>query len=81
MPRLQIRVEDSDHLLACLLRNPLFQEGASFASCIMSHPQDTFLTIEVESDSSPHLLLERAVHASERRLDQCLLDLSSQFSS
>lgn len=52
MPREIICIPDAGHTLASILRSTLFKHGATFASCIVQHPEDTFLKIEIETENS-----------------------------
>ena len=47
---LEIKVPD-ENTLACLLRDSLFRNGATYAACTVSHPQAQELGVLVESES------------------------------
>lgn len=56
-------IENEDHTVGCLLRPRLFQEGAKFAACIVKHPKDTFISIQIESDDEKQCLLNAITNA------------------
>lgn len=57
MPREVIHIPNQGHTLGCLIRRALFENEASFASCIVPHPQDTSLKIELVHDDCKKCLL------------------------
>lgn len=48
----EICIPDEGHTLACLIRNYLFENGASFAACTVPHPLDSHLTVKIQCDST-----------------------------
>ncbi len=50
MPREEIVIPNHTHTLACLIRERLFENDATFAACVVPHPQDTTLTVTIEAD-------------------------------
>ena len=54
-------IPDQGHTLASMLRHKLFENGAEFAACIVPHPQDTFLRIEIEAPN-PKECLTTSIH-------------------
>ena len=46
------------HTLGSLLREALFEHGASFAACVVPHPQDRFLRIVVDADNPTQVVLD-----------------------
>tara|TARA_B100000482_G_C12567239_1_gene282473 strand:+ start:512 stop:784 length:273 start_codon:yes stop_codon:yes gene_type:complete len=56
-------IENEDHTVGCLLRPRLFNEGASFAACVVKHPKDTFISIQIEADDEIDCLLSAITNA------------------
>lgn len=48
MARMTFKIPSQGHTLGCLIRDGLFQNGATFAACTVPHPQDTFLVVEID---------------------------------
>lgn len=57
MTREKIIIPNQGHTLACMIRAGLFANNASFASCIVSHPQDTDLSVEIDHSNPKECLL------------------------
>lgn len=51
MPFERIVLPSEGHTLASMLRDELFASGATFAACIVTHPLDTDLVVEIEHPS------------------------------
>ena len=58
--------------LACLLRQQLFDEGATFASCTVPHPMDADLTVKISHPVDSKACLVAALDAARAQLVQCL---------
>lgn len=69
--REKIVIPNQGHTVACLIRRALFQNNASFASCIVSHPQDTNLNVEIEH-SDPKKCLLMALRDAREEIETCL---------
>lgn len=54
-------IPNQGHTLASMLRQRLFDNGATYAACLVPHPHDTFLRIEIEADD-PHVCLKDSIH-------------------
>ena len=48
MPFERIVLPNEGHTLASMLREELFAQGATFAACVVPHPLDTSLTVEIQ---------------------------------
>ena len=70
------RIENEGHTLACLLREGLFECGATFAACTVAHPQDTHMTVCVDSDDPPQTLLDAIADATSK-VERCLTALDA----
>lgn len=84
MQREQIVVPNQGHTLACMLRASLLKNDASFASCIVPHPQDEDLTIEIEHRRPRECLLmalrdaRAEITSYIRTVDSHLIDTEMQ---
>lgn len=72
-------IENEGYTLASMIRDELFHKGATFASCIVSHPQSYELDITIEGEN-PNEILRSAVECSSLRLKACTQALDN-FSS
>ena len=62
----EIVLPDQGHTLACMIRQHLFDNGASFAACTVPHPLDTGLTVRLDCPGGPKECLLAALRdASE----------------
>jgi DNA-directed RNA polymerase subunit L len=59
METLSVQIPNEGHTVACLLRNKLL-EKCEYASCVVKHPQDTFLNIDVTGHDCREKILESA---------------------
>ena len=50
-------IQNENHTVGCLLRPRLFAEGARFAACIVKHPKDTFMSIQIDADDDKQCIL------------------------
>lgn len=57
MRREEIIIPDQGHTLACILRRGLFENEAESASCVVVHPQDTTLKVEIKHEDPKKCLL------------------------
>ena len=55
--REEIVIPNQGHTLACMLRSALFENMAENASCIVVHPQDTNLKVEIKHKDPKTCLL------------------------
>jgi|OM-RGC.v1.033382471 DNA-directed RNA polymerase subunit L len=73
---MRVQLPDQGHTLACLLRAALFEQGATEAACVVLHPQDTHLTIDIKTPSDDaHAVLRKAilaVRADVKELRKCV---------
>jgi DNA-directed RNA polymerase subunit L len=69
MRQVRIDIPDQSSTLGCLLRNCLFEHGASFAACISPHPQDTSLRVIVQHDD-PKQCIEDAFRTADVTLER-----------
>ena len=46
----RIQLPEQSHTLACVLRSLLFENGATEAACVVLHPQDTHLTVDIRAE-------------------------------
>lgn len=68
---LEICLPGEGHTLGCLLRDWLFENGASYAACIVPHPQDNFLRIVVEADDPRQCILD-SISAARAQVESCV---------
>lgn len=62
----EIIIPDQGHTLACMIRQLLFDNGASFAACTVPHPLDQGLTVRLECPTPPkECLLAALLDANE----------------
>ena len=64
------------HTLACMLREFLFENGATFASCTVNHPLDDFLTVKIEADDPKYVLL-LSLNDAKQRIDEYLANINN----
>ena len=64
MPYHRLQVPHEGHTLGSLLRDTLFEFGATFAACVLNHPEDDFLTVTIEADDPKSTLLMALQHMS-----------------
>ena len=64
-------IENESHTVACLLRNRLFEEGATFAACVVKHPQEKKLVINIESED-PQMCLLNSIFSAEQDIDKMI---------
>tara|TARA_B100000945_G_C20376759_1_gene595001 strand:- start:610 stop:918 length:309 start_codon:yes stop_codon:yes gene_type:complete len=76
MDKKEYVIENQGHTIACLLRERLFNEGATFAACIVKHPQDKNLNIVIEADDPKKCLLS-AISSAELVLDNMIKAVTS----
>ena len=69
VPKLTIDIPNQTHTMGCLLRPHLFAQGAPFAACIVTHPQETSLRIIVHA-SNPTECLEMAISSAEHMVEE-----------
>lgn len=74
---MRVQLPDQGHTLACLLRAALFEQGATEAACVVLHPQDIHLTIDIKttSEDDAHAVLRKAilaVRADVKELRKCV---------
>ena len=69
-------IEGEGYTLASLLRQPLFNNGATFASCTVSHPQSKSLDIIIDGDS-PHIILSDSIVDVQQILRNCVKSIDS----
>ena len=65
-------IKNQTHTLACLLRHHLFANGASFASCIVPHPLDTDLVINLSHSESCKECLLASLRDARVEVEQCI---------
>lgn len=63
-------IKNEGYTLASMIRDELFHQGATFASCIVSHPQSYELDITIEGEE-PKEILKSAIERSSVRLNAC----------
>lgn len=63
------KIEGQGHTLGCMLRHRLFDNGATFAACVVPHPMDKHLIVKVEADD-PVQCLESATHQAMHEIDR-----------
>lgn len=75
-------IKNEGYTLASMIRDELFYQGATFASCIVSHPQSYELDVTIEGEE-PNEILKSAIERSSLRLKACTqaLDNFLNFSS
>ena len=56
------RIPNEGHTLACMIRHLLFENGAEYAACVVRHPQDDFLDVEVDAESDSKEVLLSSLH-------------------
>lgn len=78
MPREKIVVPGEGHTLACLIRTALFDNDATFAACVVPHPQDDSLTVEIEA-SNPKECLLLALRDARAEVEQYLATTKSKL--
>lgn len=65
------------HTLGSLLRDKLFANGAEFAACVVPHPQDDFLRVEVRAPDdcirSSLLEVQREIESARRAVRNYLV--------
>ena len=71
MSEIRTDIPDQSYTLGCMIRRNLFDHGASFASCIVPHPQDTFLRVTVQHEN-PYNCIELALGTAEHTIDTML---------
>ena len=64
-------IQNENHTVGCLLRPRLFAEGARFAACIVKHPKDTFMSIQIDADDDKQCILS-AIESAHRDLDNMI---------
>ena len=69
-------LKNERYSLASMIRDELFHQGASFASCIVSHPQSYQLEITIEGED-PKEILNSAIEHSSLRLNACTQALNN----
>lgn len=57
MRREEILIPNQGHTLACMIRTGLFENSATETSCVVVHPQDTSLKVEIKHDNPKECLL------------------------
>ena len=67
----EYQIEGEGHTVGCMLRQRLFDEGCTFAACVVKHPEDTHLCIQVESED-PAESIRRAVRRGLSYIDDML---------
>ena len=72
MPHHQIFIPNQTHTLASILRASIFENDATFAACIVPHPQDTALKVSVAHDADPKTCLLLALRDVRIELEQYL---------
>lgn len=75
-------IKNEGYTLASMIRDELFYQGATFASCTVSHPQSYELDVTIEGEE-PNEILKSAIERSSLRLKACTqaLDNFLNFSS
>lgn len=68
---MQFKIQGEGHTVGCLLRNRLFENGATFAACLVKHPQDEFLSINVQAENPKECILD-AIHSAEYEIQSML---------
>lgn len=69
MPKESVTIPNEGHTLACMLRVPLFNNGAEFASCTVPHPQATDLVVTVHHGTSCRECLVDSLHDVRNTLE------------
>ena len=67
----EIDIPEQDHTLACIIRSMLFENGATFAACVMPHPLDTSLKVIVSHPESAKVCLLDALRDAMGEVEQC----------
>lgn len=63
-------LNNEGYTLASMIRDELFYQGATFASCVVSHPQSYDLEIMIDGED-PKEILKSAIERSTLRLEAC----------
>ncbi len=74
--QVSIDIPDQGHTLANMLKGKLFDNGASFAACIVPHPEDTFLRVTVTADDPKECILA-ALRDCASVVDQAKTDIKA----
>lgn len=62
----EIVIPGEGYTLGCMLTPYMFENGATFAACIVPHPQETSLTIKVShSDGGKKCILDSILDARQ----------------
>ena len=69
----EITLPNQGHTLACMIRNYLFENGASFAACIVPHPLNTDLTVKIQSETiTPKECLLQSLQDARQEVEYAL---------
>ena len=63
-------LKNEGYTLASMIRDELFYQGATFASCVVTHPQSYELEIIIKGEN-PNEILKSAIERSTLRLEAC----------
>lgn len=69
-------IDEQSHTIGCMLRPRLFENGATFAACVVLHPQDKHLVIKVEADDVNQCVMD-AIYAATKDLDQMIREVDT----
>ena len=69
-------IDDQGHTIGCMLRPRLFENGASFAACVVLHPQDKNLVMKVEA-ADPNQCVMDAIYQATKDLDQMIREVDT----
>ena len=69
-------IDKQGHTLGCMLRPRLFANGATFAACVVLHPQDKHLVMKVEAADADQCVMD-AIYAATNDLDQMIREVDS----
>lgn len=67
----EFKILKEGHTVGCLLRKSLFASDATFAACVVKHPQDTHLCIKVDASDETECVLN-AVHIAETAINKMI---------
>jgi DNA-directed RNA polymerase subunit L len=69
-------IDEQGHTIGCMLRPRLFENGATFAACVVLHPQDKHLVMKVEAADADQCVIN-AIYAATKDLDQMIREVDT----
>ena len=67
---LNISFDGEGHTLASMIRSRLFENRASFAACVVTHPLNDNLSVTVKHPTNGKECFIDSLHDAERELEQ-----------